>query len=74
MRYILPRVFYERLTGGVFDMFHRSQNRVRGTGLGLYIVKTSFEKIGGEISVKTKIRKGSIFTVTFPYTYDEPSE
>lgn len=60
--------------GKIFDMFHRSQEREKGTGLGLYIVKTSLEKIGGKISVKTKIRKGSIFTVTFPYTFDEPGE
>lgn len=51
----------------IFNMFHRSQERIRGTGLGLYIVKTSLEKIGGKISVKTKIRKGSIFTVNLPY-------
>lgn len=60
--------------GKIFNMFHRSQERIRGTGLGLYIVKTSLEKIGGKISVKTEIRKGSIFTVTFPYTVDEPGE
>lgn len=60
--------------GKIFNMFHRSQERVRGTGLGLYIVKTSLEKIGGKISVKTEIRKGSIFTVTFPYTFNEPGE
>ncbi len=58
----------------IFNMFHRSQERIRGTGLGLYIVKTSLDKIGGEIRVKTKIRKGSIFTVTFPYTFEGHSE
>lgn len=58
----------------IFNMFHRSQERIRGTGLGLYIVKTSLDKIGGKISVKTEIGKGSIFTVILPYTFVESSE
>ena len=37
-----------------------------GIGLGLYIAKKYLEMIGGRLKVKSKVGKGSIFTVIIP--------
>lgn len=51
----------------IFDMFFRASNiGVEGSGLGLYIVKDTVYKIGGEISVTSQIRKGTTFTIILP--------
>jgi PAS domain S-box-containing protein len=50
----------------IFDMFFRASNNSKGTGIGLYIVRETIQKIQGEIQVKSKIAKGSKFTVTIP--------
>ncbi|MDF1611385.1 response regulator [Stygiobacter electus] len=42
-----------------------------GTGLGLSITKKLVEKFGGEISVESKLRKGSTFIVKLPITTDD---
>lgn len=55
--------------GKVFNMFHRSQDHIKGTGLGLYIAKTALGGIGGKICVKSELGKGSIFTVTLPQKF-----
>jgi len=38
----------------------------RGTGMGLYIVRSLVESMGGHIGVKSAKGKGSTFTVAFP--------
>jgi signal transduction histidine kinase len=40
--------------------------QAEGTGIGLSLVKILVESLGGTISVKSKISKGSTFTVLFP--------
>ncbi|MDX2188459.1 MAG: HAMP domain-containing sensor histidine kinase [Bacteroidota bacterium] len=47
----------------VFDMFYRHKNDNSGTGLGLYIVKLSVEKLGGKISVKSSFGIGTTFII-----------
>jgi signal transduction histidine kinase len=37
-----------------------------GVGLGLYLARTVVEEIGGRISVRTKVGRGTTFTVTLP--------
>lgn len=44
----------------------RPTNEEPSTGLGLYIVKLLSDKIGAELHVKSKIGKGSTFTLTLP--------
>ncbi len=41
---------------------------VSGRGVGMDVVKTNLEKLGGEVSVESTIDKGSIFTLKLPLT------
>jgi PAS domain S-box-containing protein len=56
----------------LFTKFYRASNaqshRAEGTGLGLYIVKQSVEKLGGVISVSSAVDQGARFVVTVPVT------
>ncbi|KAB8335023.1 PAS domain S-box protein [Scytonema tolypothrichoides VB-61278] len=60
----------------LFDSFHRATNvgNIQGTGLGLAIVKNCVETHHGEITVKSEIGLGTIFTVTLPLNNYVPSE
>ncbi|MBE7704483.1 MAG: PAS domain-containing protein [Cyanobacteria bacterium SIG29] len=59
----------------IFDRFYRVENAthtVKGTGLGLHLVKMTIEKHhAGKITVTSKENEGSTFTVTLPLTVDE---
>lgn len=55
----------------IFDRFYRADNSrsndvVRGHGLGLSIAKQIVEQHDGEIDVKSKVGEGSIFTIKLP--------
>jgi PAS domain S-box-containing protein len=59
----------------IFEKFYRVDNsdtyEIQGTGLGLPIVKHIVESHQGEISVKSKLGKGSVFTVLLPFEQEE---
>ncbi|MDF9795004.1 signal transduction histidine kinase [Catalinimonas alkaloidigena] len=50
----------------VFEMFFRANQDGIGSGLGLYIVNETLEKLEGSISVVSTLGKGTIFTVKIP--------
>jgi signal transduction histidine kinase len=50
----------------IFDMFYRGTLQSTGSGLGLYIVKETVEKMNGTISVESQPGVGSSFLVTIP--------
>jgi len=50
----------------IFQMFYRANAEIEGTGIGLYIVQQSIEKIGGTIKVASELGKGSIFSIELP--------
>ncbi len=52
----------------IFEAFERGTNvgRVRGTGLGLNIVKRVVAMLGGTIQVSSQVGQGSCFTVVIP--------
>jgi signal transduction histidine kinase len=50
----------------VFDMFYRASENSSGSGLGLFITQEAVEKIGGTITVESKIGEGTSFTVKLP--------
>ncbi|HEY9047492.1 MAG TPA: HAMP domain-containing sensor histidine kinase [Ohtaekwangia sp.] len=56
----------EELLPRIFEMFFRGTNQSKGSGLGLYIVRETVEKMGGDIQVQSELGKGTIFTVTLP--------
>lgn len=50
----------------IFKMFFRATQDFNGSGLGLYIVKETIEKLKGKITVKSKTRFGTTFKVVLP--------
>ena len=50
----------------VFEMYYRANDRSKGNGLGLYIVKKAVQKLDGSIQLDTNFGVGSRFTVTLP--------
>lgn len=54
----------------IFESFHQQPGRVSpgnaGTGLGLSISALLMKKMGGSISVQSKLGQGSRFTITLP--------
>ena len=50
----------------IFNMFHRSTVLSSGSGLGLYIVKETLEKLGGKINVESELHIGTKFSIELP--------
>lgn len=50
----------------IFDMFYRASENSKGSGLGLYILKETLEKINGTIQVESEIGKGTSFYLELP--------
>ena len=52
--------------GHIYDMFYRASEVSDGSGLGLYIVRNSIEKLNGTIEVSSKPNYGTTFSITLP--------
>lgn len=50
----------------IFEMFFRATATAQGSGLGLYIVKDTMKKLGGDIKVESKLSEGTKFSLFFP--------
>ena len=50
----------------IFKMFYRASEIAKGSGIGLYIVKETVEKIKGTVTVKSKVGEGTEFEITIP--------
>jgi signal transduction histidine kinase len=50
----------------IFSMFFRATERSEGAGLGLYIVKESVHKLGGDITLDSTFNEGSTFNIRIP--------
>lgn len=61
----IPEEAFDKL----FDSFYRANNAefIKGSGLGLTIVKEFLDLLGGSISFTSKLKTGTTFTVTLPY-------
>jgi signal transduction histidine kinase len=46
---------------GLYKRFHPMH--AEGKGMGLFMVKTQVETLGGEISIKSEVNKGTEFTI-----------
>ncbi len=50
----------------IFKMFYRADESSKGSGLGLYIVKETIDKLGGHIEVEPQLGFGTTFTIKLP--------
>ena len=57
----IPEEYLSRM----FEMYFRANERSKGNGLGLYIVKKAVEKLGGAITVVSELHQGSTFSIRF---------
>ncbi|MFQ5684636.1 MAG: ATP-binding protein [Candidatus Binatia bacterium] len=61
----------------IFDRLQQLQpsevDALGGMGLGLYIVRTFTELLGGKVDVQSDPGKGSVFSVTLPVRRSEPA-
>jgi len=48
----------------VFTIYSRFHNHVEGKGLGLYLVKTQCEALGGKVEIESSLEKGTTFTIS----------
>ena len=55
----------------IFEMFFRATGGASGSGLGLYILKRSVDRLGGTISIKSEEGIGSTFTIRLPFLKTE---
>lgn len=56
----------EEYQSRIFEMFYRASQHSQGSGLGLYILKRSVDRLHGTIEVESKVGEGSCFTVKLP--------
>ena len=50
----------------IFEMFYRASHSATGTGLGLYILKRSVDRLNGTIRIESQVGAGSTFIVALP--------
>lgn len=55
----------ERNKDKIFGLYQRFHNYPDSKGLGLYLVKSQVESMGGKISVESEVDKGTTFTIIF---------
>ena len=59
----------------IFNLFQRlhTADQYEGSGLGLASSKKITERLGGQLTLKSEVGKGSIFTLTLPKVYQGDS-
>ncbi|MDO9566029.1 MAG: sensor histidine kinase [Candidatus Desulfaltia sp.] len=61
----------EEMQSKIFDPFITSKEQGKGTGLGLWVSYNIMDKLGGAITLESKVGKGAVFTVQIPIVYPE---
>jgi len=59
----------EEFQENIFKMFFRASYESKGSGLGLYIVKGTIEKLNGKISVQSRLGEGTKFYIEIPNSF-----
>lgn len=50
----------------IFDLFFRATDQANGTGLGLFIVRDTVQRLNGSIEVQSEVGKGTTFLIRIP--------
>ena len=50
----------------LFGLYKRFDSTVEGRGLGLFMVKSQIEELGGAISIDSEVGKGTTFKIELP--------
>ena len=54
----------------IFNRFEKLNSFIQGAGLGLSLSAVIAERLGGKITVASKVGEGSIFSFSIPYRHD----
>jgi PAS domain S-box-containing protein len=57
----------------IFDLFFRATEYAQGTGLGLFIVKDTIQKLKGHIEVTSTLGQGTSFMISIPNQILQPA-
>jgi signal transduction histidine kinase len=57
----------QELLGRIFEPFFTTKPPGKGTGLGLYNIKSVIHHMNGTIAVESQVGRGSTFILTFPH-------
>jgi PAS domain S-box-containing protein len=49
----------------IFGLYNRFHSHVEGKGMGLFMVKTQVESLGGKITIASELNEGTEFTIVF---------
>ncbi|MDL5048943.1 PAS domain-containing sensor histidine kinase [Oscillatoria amoena NRMC-F 0135] len=49
----------------VFGLYKRFHSQIEGKGMGLYMVKTQVETLGGKIDIRSEVNEGTEFIIEF---------
>ncbi len=55
----------DKYRDNIFVLYKRFHLNTEGKGMGLFMVKTQVETLGGDISINSKVEVGTEFTLTF---------
>lgn len=58
----------------IFEMYFRGNDRSKGNGLGLYIIKKALDKLRGGLKFSSERDKGTTFWLTFPLYLPDQEE
>jgi len=56
----------EKYKNKIFGLYKRFHHHVQGKGMGLYIIKTQVERMGGGINVESNLGTGTTFKILLP--------
>ncbi|MCD6272401.1 MAG: response regulator [Deltaproteobacteria bacterium] len=54
----------------IFEPFFSTKSPGKGTGLGLFVTRSIIDKLGGKVTVKSRLGHGTSFSITLPKYYE----